>query len=142
MFLLCSWPEFWKMKRRAGGGLSRRLRCSRSSRPNQIQRLCDIACCGEKDALARAVPQVVAEYVVKPTSGAGARFAARYTPDEHETAVRQLERMHAEGLTAMVQPYLTNVDVSGERALLFFGGRFVHASRKGAVLARGTASPS
>lgn len=62
------------------------------------------------------------EYVVKPTSGAGARFAARYTPDEHETAVRQLERMHAEGLTAMVQPYLTNVDVSGERALLFFGG--------------------
>ncbi|MEV6503726.1 ATP-grasp domain-containing protein [Streptomyces prunicolor] len=79
------------------------------------------------------------EYVVKPTSGAGARFAARYTPDEHETAVRQLERMHAEGLTAMVQPYLTHVDVSGERALLFFGGRFVHASRKGAVLARGTA---
>ncbi|MFJ5307563.1 RimK family alpha-L-glutamate ligase [Streptomyces sp. NPDC088350] len=79
------------------------------------------------------------EYVVKPTSGAGARFAARYLPDERETAVRQLERMYAEGLTAMVQPYLTNVDVSGERALLFFGGRFVHASRKGAVLARGTA---
>jgi glutathione synthase/RimK-type ligase-like ATP-grasp enzyme len=79
------------------------------------------------------------EYVVKPTSGAGARFAARYTPDEHETAVRQLERMHAEGFTAMVQPYLTNVDVSGERALLFFGGRYVHASRKGAVLTRGTA---
>ncbi|MEV0911982.1 ATP-grasp domain-containing protein [Streptomyces hokutonensis] len=79
------------------------------------------------------------EYVVKPTSGAGARFAARYTPDEHETAVRQLERMHAEGLTAMVQPYLTNVDVSGERALLFFGGRYVHASRKGAVLSPGTA---
>ncbi|MBK3571564.1 MULTISPECIES: RimK family alpha-L-glutamate ligase [unclassified Streptomyces] len=79
------------------------------------------------------------EYVVKPTSGAGARFAARYTPDEHETAVRHLERMHAEGFTAMVQPYLTNVDVSGERALLFFGGRYVHASRKGAVLSRGTA---
>ncbi|MGX9890591.1 ATP-grasp domain-containing protein [Streptomyces sp. NPDC002276] len=79
------------------------------------------------------------EYVVKPTSGAGARFAARYTPDEHGTAVRQLERMHAEGFTAMVQPYLTNVDVSGERALLFFGGRYVHASRKGAVLSRGTA---
>lgn len=79
------------------------------------------------------------EYVIKPTSGAGARFAARYTPDERETAVRQLERMHAEGLTAMIQPYLTNVDVSGERALQFFGGRFLHASRKGAVLARGTA---
>jgi hypothetical protein len=79
------------------------------------------------------------EYVVKPTSGAGARYAARYTPDDHDTAVRHLARMHEEGLTAMVQPYLTGIDVSGERALQFFGGRFLHASRKGAVLAPGTA---
>ncbi|MFF4499662.1 RimK family alpha-L-glutamate ligase [Streptomyces sp. NPDC001401] len=79
------------------------------------------------------------EYVVKPTSGAGARYAARYTPDDHDTAVRHLARMHEEGLTAMVQPYLSGIDVSGERALQFFGGRFLHASRKGAVLAPGTA---
>ena len=79
------------------------------------------------------------EYVVKPTSGAGARYAARYTPDDHDTAVRHLARMHAEGLTAMVQPYLAGIDVSGERALQFFGGRLLHASRKGAVLAPGTA---
>ncbi|WP_433450119.1 ATP-grasp domain-containing protein [Streptomyces sp. CA-142005] len=78
------------------------------------------------------------EYVIKPTSGAGARFAARYTPDRHETAVRQLARMHAEGFTAMVQPYVRRIDVSGERALQFFGGRLLHASRKGAVLAPGT----
>ncbi|MFF4014073.1 RimK family alpha-L-glutamate ligase [Streptomyces sp. NPDC001843] len=79
------------------------------------------------------------DFVVKPTFGAGARFAARYTPAERETAVRQLERMHEEGLTAMVQPYLTHIDVSGERALQFFGGRLLHASRKRAVLAPGTA---
>lgn len=79
------------------------------------------------------------EYVVKPTSGAGARYAARYTPDDHGRAVRHLARMHEEGLTAMVQPYLSGIDVSGERALQFFGGRFLHASRKGAVLAPGTA---
>ncbi|MEV5428982.1 hypothetical protein [Streptomyces sp. NPDC052701] len=79
------------------------------------------------------------EYVVKPTTGAGARYAARYTPGEHDTALRQLERMHAEGLTAMVQPYVRGIDTSGERALQFFGGRFLHASRKGAVLAPGTA---
>ncbi|GHI07994.1 hypothetical protein AQI88_07265 [Streptomyces cellostaticus] len=81
------------------------------------------------------------EYVIKPTSGAGARFAARYTPAEHdtETAVRQLARMHAEGFTAMVQPYLRHIDVSGERALQFFGGLLLHASRKGAVLSPGTA---
>ncbi|MBD0417661.1 hypothetical protein H0H10_00400 [Streptomyces sp. TRM S81-3] len=78
------------------------------------------------------------EYVIKPASGAGARFAARYTPGEHARAVRQLERMHAEGLTAMVQPYVRGVDTAGERALQFFGGRLLHASRKGAVLTPGT----
>ncbi|MEU0967032.1 hypothetical protein ABZ357_16980 [Streptomyces sp. NPDC005917] len=79
------------------------------------------------------------DFVVKPTFGAGARFAARYTPDEQETAVRHLARMHDEGLTAMVQPYVSGIDVSGERALQFFGGRLLHASRKRAVLTRGTA---
>ncbi|WP_030218145.1 ATP-grasp domain-containing protein [Streptomyces sp. NRRL WC-3626] len=78
------------------------------------------------------------EYVVKPTSGAGARFAARYTPDEHDTAVRQLRRMHAEGFTAMVQPYMRGIETAGERALQFFGGNLLHASRKGPVLAPGT----
>lgn len=78
------------------------------------------------------------EYVVKPTSGAGARYAARYTPEEHDRAVRHLERMHAEGLTAMVQPYVRSIDTAGERALQFFGGRFLHAIRKGAVLEPGT----
>ncbi|MFE4961533.1 RimK family alpha-L-glutamate ligase [Streptomyces sp. NPDC056660] len=79
------------------------------------------------------------DFVVKPTFGAGARFAARYTPDEHGTAVRHLARMHGEGLTAMVQPYVAGIDVSGERALQFFGGRLLHASRKRAVLTPGTA---
>ncbi|MCX4557768.1 hypothetical protein OG967_31370 [Streptomyces phaeochromogenes] len=79
------------------------------------------------------------EYVVKPTSGAGARNAARYTPGDHDRAVRHLEWMHAEGLTAMVQPYMRSIDTAGERALLFYGGRFLHAIRKGAVLEPGTA---
>lgn len=79
------------------------------------------------------------EYVVKPAAGAGSRYAARYTPAGHDTALRHLARLHEEGLTAMVQPYLAGIDVSGERALQFFGGRFLHASRKGAVLAPGTA---
>ncbi|MFJ4929719.1 hypothetical protein [Streptomyces sp. NPDC088736] len=82
------------------------------------------------------------EYVVKPTSGAGARLAARYRPEEpeeEETARRHLAGLHEKGLTAMVQPYLRGVDTSGERALQFFGGRFLHAARKGAVLEPGTA---
>ncbi|MET7453512.1 hypothetical protein ABZT03_16790 [Streptomyces sp. NPDC005574] len=79
------------------------------------------------------------EYVVKPTSGAGARYAARYTPEQHDTAVRHLARMHAEGLTAMIQPYMRSIDTGGERALQFFGGELLHASRKRAVLSPGTA---
>ncbi|GHE92104.1 hypothetical protein E5082_06010 [Streptomyces griseoluteus] len=78
------------------------------------------------------------EYVIKPASGAGARYAARYTPEERDRAVGQLAQMHAEGLTAMVQPYMRSVDQHGERALHFFGGRLLHASRKGAVLVSGT----
>ncbi|MEV5434617.1 hypothetical protein AB0K80_01070 [Streptomyces sp. NPDC052682] len=79
------------------------------------------------------------EYVIKPTSGAGARYAARYTPDQHDTATEHLRRLHAEGFTAMIQPYVRSVDTAGERPLLFIGGRFLHASRKGAVLTPGTA---
>ncbi|MFF4754096.1 ATP-grasp domain-containing protein [Streptomyces sp. NPDC002514] len=79
------------------------------------------------------------EFVVKPTFGAGARYVARYAPGERATALRQLARMHEEGLTAIVQPYVRGIDVGGERALQFFAGRLLHASRKRAVLSPGTA---
>ncbi|MZD06156.1 hypothetical protein GTW43_13795 [Streptomyces sp. SID5785] len=78
-------------------------------------------------------------FVVKPTAGAGSRYAARYTPQERDVALRHVARMHDEGLTAMVQPYVEGIDVTGERAVLFYGGRFLHAIRKGAVLAAGVA---
>ncbi|MEU0116385.1 hypothetical protein ABZ137_22490 [Streptomyces bobili] len=75
------------------------------------------------------------EYVIKPAVGAGARYAARYKADDQDTAVRHIRHMHDEGLTAMVQPYMSRVEVSGERALVFFDGSFLHAVRKKAVLA-------
>ncbi|WP_394434377.1 ATP-grasp domain-containing protein [Streptomyces sp. SGAir0957] len=77
------------------------------------------------------------EYVIKPASGAGARYAARYTDAERDTALRHLARMHAEGLTAMIQPYVAGIEATGERAVLFYGGDFLHSIRKGAVLAAG-----
>ncbi|MGW7067426.1 ATP-grasp domain-containing protein [Streptomyces sp. NPDC054855] len=79
------------------------------------------------------------EFVVKPTAGAGARYAARYGKGEYEAAVRHIERMHGEGLTAMVQPYMPGIDERGERALVHVGGRFLHAIQKGPVLAPDTA---
>ena len=51
-------------------------------------------------------------------------------------------RKHVAGLVAagrhaMVQPYLSAVDEAGESALLFFGGRYSHAIRKGQMLHAG-----
>ncbi|MFD4632014.1 RimK family alpha-L-glutamate ligase [Streptomyces sp. NPDC058284] len=85
------------------------------------------------------LPHTDSEFVVKPASGAGARNAARYRADERDAALAHLAHLHAEGFTAMVQPYLERIDVTGERALVFFGGQFLHAIQKGAVLAPGTA---
>ncbi|MFJ3175120.1 RimK family alpha-L-glutamate ligase [Streptomyces roseus] len=73
------------------------------------------------------------QFVVKPAVSAGARGAARYTQDLHEKAAAHITALHAAGSTAMVQPYLTRID-EGERALVFLGGSFSHAVRKGPVL--------
>ena len=79
------------------------------------------------------------EHVVKPAVSAGSRDTARFAAGEDSSA-------HAAGLLAagravMVQPYLERIDESGESALLFFGGSFSHAARKGPVLAPGAGLP-
>jgi hypothetical protein len=70
--------------------------------------------------------------VVKPAVGAGSRGAARF--DEAAAARAHLERLHADGQVAMVQPYLERIDEAGETALLYLGGAFSHAIRKGPLL--------
>jgi glutathione synthase/RimK-type ligase-like ATP-grasp enzyme len=52
---------------------------------------------------------------------------------------RHVRDLHAEGRTAMVQPYLASVDRRGETALLHVDGAFSHAIGKGPLLARGAA---
>ena len=89
-----------------------------------------------------AVPEGVgadAEIVVKPTVAAGARGAGRFGPGERAAAIEHAARLHDEGATAMVQPYLAAVDDQGETALLFIGGAYSHAIRKGALLRAGAA---
>lgn len=80
------------------------------------------------------------EIVVKPAISAGARDTARYAPDLHGEARAHVARLQAQGRTVMVQPYLAKVDAEGETALLFFGGAFSHAIRKGPILLPGTTS--
>ena len=77
------------------------------------------------------------DFVVKPAVGAGARHAARYRPDEIGRAVDHVRMLHDNGITVMVQPYLATVDTAGERALVFVGGEYLHAIRKGPVLSPG-----
>jgi len=77
------------------------------------------------------------EYVVKPAISAGSLSTGRYdlaVPEQRRLAVRHATRMQATGRVAMIQPYLSAVDTYGETALLYLGGRYSHAIRKGAML--------
>lgn len=75
-----------------------------------------------------------APFVVKPSVGAGSKDAARYGPGQEDAARQHVGRLHRGGKTAMLQPYLERVDRDGEAGLVFLGGRFSHAIRKGPML--------
>ncbi len=78
-----------------------------------------------------------AEFVVKPTIGAGSRDTARYRRDDTARAIAHIERLLAAGRSTILQPYLDRVDQAGETALIHFGGQFSHAIRKGPLLRAG-----
>lgn len=80
---------------------------------------------------------VTGEYVVKPAISAGSVDTGRYdlgADDHRDLAIAHVERLLARGATVMMQPYQSAVDTAGETALLFIGGSFSHAIRKGALL--------
>ncbi len=77
------------------------------------------------------------DYVVKPAVSAGCRDTRRFTRDEREAATQMVASLQATGRTVMVQPYLEAIDGYGETALLYIGGRYSHAIRKGAMLEPG-----
>jgi len=79
------------------------------------------------------------ELVVKPSVSAGSRNTARHAADAHAAARQHAEDLLAAGHTVLVQPYQPSVDVRGETAMLFVGGRFSHAASKAALLAPGRA---
>jgi glutathione synthase/RimK-type ligase-like ATP-grasp enzyme len=84
-----------------------------------------------------------AEFVVKPSVGAGSRDAQRHVRTQADPALTQAQRLLDAERSVLLQPYLESVDTDGETALMFFDGRFSHAIRKGPLLPRGsTASPA
>ncbi|WP_062130867.1 ATP-grasp domain-containing protein [Demequina aestuarii] len=77
-----------------------------------------------------------AHVVVKPSVGAGSSGAKMFR-DDPASASAHLDALHADGRTAMIQPYLSAVDTAGETALIYVGGEFSHAARKAAILSKG-----
>jgi len=71
------------------------------------------------------------EVVVKPAVGAGSVGAQRFT--DSDEASRHVAALHADGRTALIQPYDPRVE-QGETALVFLGGRQSHAFTKGPIL--------
>jgi hypothetical protein len=75
------------------------------------------------------------EWVVKPSISVGSRDTARWT--SRQDVFSHSSDLVAAGRTSITQPYVASVDDEGETAMLFFGGRFSHAIRKGPILVRG-----
>jgi glutathione synthase/RimK-type ligase-like ATP-grasp enzyme len=91
------------------------------------------------DALTAGKADSFVEFVVKPSIGAGSKDTARYRRHEVEQATQHLARLLAQGRSAMLQPYLSRVEEVGETALIYLGGEFSHAIRKGPLLKAGAA---
>ncbi|MFE1317931.1 RimK family alpha-L-glutamate ligase [Kitasatospora phosalacinea] len=77
------------------------------------------------------------ELVVKPTVSSGARDTVRTA--DRAAALAQVAALTGAGRTAMVQPYLAMVEDEGETSLLYLGGEFSHAVRRGPMLGGGFA---
>lgn len=81
------------------------------------------------------VPAGYDEVVVKPVVSAGSRDTMRHSVTAGRAAAdAHVRRLLDAGRAVMVQPYLAAVDTVGETALLFVGGAFSHAIRKGPLL--------
>jgi O-ureido-D-serine cyclo-ligase len=92
---------------------------------------------GARDAVSVGEAGDFAEFVVKPAIGAGSRDTMRYGRSEIERPLAHLQRLLDAGRSVMLQPYLDRVDDDGETAVLYLGGEFSHAIRKGPLLRAG-----
>lgn len=81
-----------------------------------------------------------AEVVVKPAVGAGSRDTRRHARAAVEEMLAQMRPLLRAGRSVLLQPYLPSVDRDGETALIYIGGTFSHAIRKGALLPSGAPS--
>jgi glutathione synthase/RimK-type ligase-like ATP-grasp enzyme len=77
------------------------------------------------------------ELVVKPAVGAGSRDTRRHARGAYAEARRHIAQLLDARRAVLLQPYLSAVDAHGESALIYIGGHFSHAIRKGPLLPPG-----
>jgi hypothetical protein len=87
------------------------------------------------------LPALDGEVVVKPNISAGARHTGRFGPASHGLAADLIRTICDSGRTALVQPYLADVDVRGEISLIHFHGELSHVAVKRAILAPDEVAP-
>lgn len=75
-----------------------------------------------------------ADLVVKPAISAGSKDTRRFARHEADAAKLLARAILGSGRPVMLQPYVPSVDERGETALLYFGGSYSHAIRKGPLL--------
>ena len=73
-------------------------------------------------------------HVVKPSVSAGGRNSARFGPYDDEASSALIRRIHAEGRTVMVQPFIADED---EKALVYIDGEFSHCLQRTVPLPSG-----
>ena len=74
------------------------------------------------------------DVVVKPAVDNGARNALRVSPDRTKHGQAHLDSI-LRTRVAMIQPFITATETTGEKAMIHFDGRFSHAIRKDQMLA-------
>lgn len=80
------------------------------------------------------------EFVIKPSISAGSRDTVRLS--RASAGDQAVLALHRQGRVAMIQPYLSRVDVDAETALVFFAGALSHAVSKAALLPLDAESPA
>lgn len=87
------------------------------------------------------VPEFEDAVVVKPVIGGGGRSVGMFGPEHREAMLELIEAIWEGGGTAMVQPYLEQVEAAGETAVCMFGGEVCQVLKKGAFLPSGEQAP-
>ena len=80
--------------------------------------------------------QLQHDIIIKPTVSAGSNNTARHRSQPVD-ARQHIEKILASGTSVLLQPYQPSIDVNGETSLVYLGGSFSHAFRKGPIF-RGT----